>query len=428
MATATALFSSLTSRLNVVHFQCLAAFVPVLYICYVRSQRWKRYHAVHEKYRTRYEKRTLTPEEAQAIVQASSFYDMPMLLNYSLAFALFKTYGIPSISKILAGTKELRSTELVSKRCADTEILISTWVACPISGFLGLPASERNKKRSELGGEAPDPRAMIALARVNWLHARYKITNDDYLYTLCLFAFEPPTWAARYGWRALSDMECYAYFIFWKEIGRRMGIQDIPDTMEEMKAWSIAYEKEHMVPAQSNKDVAGYTTEELLHVLPEAFGIKQFARDITVCLLEDRVRIAMMQPAQPWYMHFIINSAFYSLAFVQRWLCLPRRNMKSIVDMTEAPGGPCPWMHPTRWQVKPWYKPESTGLGYWKDWLLVKVGVHTEMPGPHLKSGGYRLEEMGPSNAEDQGYEEIMKMAEKLQGCPVTGPWVGRRE
>ena len=37
---------------------------------------------------------TLTPEEAQRIILVSTSYDMPFLLNYSLAFALFKTYAI----------------------------------------------------------------------------------------------------------------------------------------------------------------------------------------------------------------------------------------------------------------------------------------------------------------------------------------------
>lgn len=54
-----------------------------------------------------------------------------------------------------------------------------------------------------------------------------------------------------------------------------------------------AYERTHMVPAQSNKDVAGYTTDEILHFAPEAFGIKNFFRNLAVCLLEDTVRVAM---------------------------------------------------------------------------------------------------------------------------------------
>lgn len=55
-----------------------------------------------------------------------------------------------------------------------------------------------------------------------------------------------------------------------------------------------AYEKETMVPAQSNHDVAVATTEELLDMVPNTFGLKSFGRRVTFSLLEERVRIAMM--------------------------------------------------------------------------------------------------------------------------------------
>ena len=42
----------------------------------------------------KYQDGTLTLEEAQCIILLSTTYDMPLLLNYSLAFALFKTYAI----------------------------------------------------------------------------------------------------------------------------------------------------------------------------------------------------------------------------------------------------------------------------------------------------------------------------------------------
>jgi len=104
----------------------------------VRAFRWRRYNAVHRKYGPKWNngKGAITPEEAQEIMAVSTRYDMPMLLNYALAFALFKTYGIvrfsffdsyseanlafqPSISNLLASTKELKSKETVSKRYAD---------------------------------------------------------------------------------------------------------------------------------------------------------------------------------------------------------------------------------------------------------------------------------------------------------------------
>ena len=42
----------------------------------------------------KYQDGTLTSEETQRIILVSTTSHMPLLLNYSLAFALFKTYAI----------------------------------------------------------------------------------------------------------------------------------------------------------------------------------------------------------------------------------------------------------------------------------------------------------------------------------------------
>lgn len=73
---------------------------------------------------------------------------------------------------------------------------------------------------------------------MNALHSRYRISNDDYLYTLSTFIVEPAAWARKFEWRALTPLEEQAFFVFFKEIGRRMGIQDIPDELEELRTWA----------------------------------------------------------------------------------------------------------------------------------------------------------------------------------------------
>ncbi|KAF8966158.1 hypothetical protein BDZ97DRAFT_1622952, partial [Flammula alnicola] len=64
--------------------------------CRCSALRWRRYNAIHRKYGPKWNdgKGMITPEEAQIIAHVSSMYDMPFLLNYAVAFALFKTYGI----------------------------------------------------------------------------------------------------------------------------------------------------------------------------------------------------------------------------------------------------------------------------------------------------------------------------------------------
>jgi hypothetical protein len=51
-------------------------------------------------------------------------------------------------------------------------------------------------------------------------------------------SFSLQRWATRFGWRELSPLEQHAFYVFWVEIGGRMGIRDIPDTLEALTAWS----------------------------------------------------------------------------------------------------------------------------------------------------------------------------------------------
>ncbi|KAH6904909.1 hypothetical protein BKA70DRAFT_513744 [Coprinopsis sp. MPI-PUGE-AT-0042] len=387
------------------------------YLSLVRLLRWQRYNEVHRQYASRFNVKTkkwdITPQEAQKIMQVSSAYDMPKLLNSALSFALFKTYAIPTISKLLYATKEFSSQERVAKRYADTEILIATFVGCPMNGFHDLSVQPDGKT------PAQDPRAMLALARVNYLHGRYKISNDNYLYTLALFVLEPRAWAKRFGWRSLSSLEAEAYFVCWRELGNRMAIRDIPDSLEELEAWSTAYEEEHMVPSETNRLVAHYTTAELIAAIPEAFGLRRFVERCTTCLLEDRVRSAMLQPVQPWYMHAFVKGALHLVGFVQHYLCLPRRS-PSFPAHLHLPKDMAERVHPPVYRSRPWYMAELTGLGYLHHRILVAVGYYSAMPSKDLRSGGFRLEEMGPLHLEKTARSQVIQEAERLQGCPVS--------
>ncbi|KAJ7117921.1 hypothetical protein C8R43DRAFT_1036904 [Mycena crocata] len=399
----------------------VACGLGLVYLSVVRTLRWRRYNAIHKKYTAKFKAKALTPEEAQEVVQLSFMHDMPTLAEYSLAFALFKTYAIPTISKLLWETKQLASSELVARRYADTEILIATWMACPLAGRLVT---------AEPGEPANDPRASIALARVNWLHSKYKISNEDYLYTLGLFTFEPATWAARYGWRPLSPLERYAAFVYWAEVGRKMNIKDIPSTLEDFQAWILAYEEEYMVPAQTNHDVAKHTTGELLFMVPQAFGLRSFFEGITGSLLEDRVRIAMMQPESPKYAGYLVSGLLAIVAFTERHLLLPRRKPWAVVEspLPKSNSPIAPRLYPTKWTSRPWYKPAGRGLGYLSDRFLVLIGMHDDIPRPEYKCEGYRLHELGPFRFEQEGHGQIMKMAAEMQGCPIATAWKPSKE
>ncbi|KAH8827264.1 hypothetical protein DL96DRAFT_1816269 [Flagelloscypha sp. PMI_526] len=407
----------------------------LLYLVLVRLLRHRRRDALDRHFSSilRREQREMTPEEAQRIINPVFAYEMPTLMGYSLAFALFKTYGIPTISRLLEKTGELGTEGGVGRRHIDTGLIISTSVICPLQGaFLEErspslvipPVSEpetSNRDEDNMIYHVKDPRSNIAIARMNWIHSNYKINNDDMIYTLSLFIIEPIRWTEKYGWRSLTPLEQEATFVLWKDIGNRMGISDIPATLQALILWSEDYEARAMIPARSNHAVANQTAAELIRNMGP---LKGFCQRVVHALLEPRVRIAIGYHAQPWWVHALLQSLLLGQKYFLRHFSLPRVKPNVFSDINTPWRGPDTRLHPSQYTNKPWYKAESTGLlnpFYWVDRFWVAIGQHCEMPSEKFGSKGYSLPEVGPTRLVNLGHKETLEGADQLLrfGCPM---------
>src|SRR5260370_8370737 len=95
-----------------------------------------------------------------------------------------------------------------------------------------------------------------ANVRMNGMHGRYDISNDDYLYVLSTFVLVPGRWNDRFGWRPYSEQERRAGLNYWLELGRRMDIRGIPNDLDELDRWSRASERANWRYAESNRPLA----------------------------------------------------------------------------------------------------------------------------------------------------------------------------
>jgi hypothetical protein len=228
----------------------------------------------------------MTTDDAQAILRDLTEMEFPKVMGLSIIFALFKTYGIPSVSALLVATDQLASPETASKRTADTGVLLLEFA-------LNKPSSERTIK---------------AISRMNYLHTRYqksgKIKNADMLYTLSLFALEPARWIHKYEWRDLTDVERCASGTFWKAMGDAMLISfgDLPSCstgwtdglhwLEELETWSLKYEAANMIPAATNNQLAESHLEVLFLNVPT--WLNEAGKKAVAVFLGERLRQAMM--------------------------------------------------------------------------------------------------------------------------------------
>ncbi|KIJ55505.1 hypothetical protein M422DRAFT_151540 [Sphaerobolus stellatus SS14] len=400
----------------------LAAVVG--YLCIVRFLRYRRINAVIAKYETMARTGGLDPVTAQKILHISSLYDHPVMMFIALLIALFKVYGIESVAKLLLQTGQLKSPEALSKRLNDTGTLIFTWMTNPIT----MP-----RERGEPSYVA-DPRGAIANARVNYLHSKYKIPNEDFLYNLALFISTPIQWITKFDWRPHTELEREASFVFWCEIGRRMGIQNIWKSYSEMEEWTERYEEEYLVPNKAAHSLAELSLNFLLERFPEKYGIRRNIKSIVICFLDDRTRKAMMLPEPHPWLHTAVYWALYMRAFIIRFTHLPRISPSLYVTVDEPPFGKyttmsdgVPRMRANyRRRPHPWYYGETpNGIARLWEQIQVSLGLikPENLPGKKWRSEGYRLEELGPAKFEKEGHVEVMEMAARLQGGPVIGPW-----
>ena len=86
-------------------------------------------------------------------------------------------------------------------------------------------------------------------------------------------------------------------FHYWREVGRRMAIKDIPETFEELERYNVEYERANFRYAESNARVARASRDMFLAWFP---GMpKRLGAQAIAALMDDRLREAIGFPRPP---------------------------------------------------------------------------------------------------------------------------------
>ncbi|MDQ0579385.1 oxygenase MpaB family protein [Streptomyces rishiriensis] len=214
-------------------------------------------------------------EDAFEIYRLTAAYEFPWDVTRALELALYRTYAVPSIGRLLAETAEL--TDRAQKRYDDTSLLLDAVVE---HGF----DSEQGR---------------TAVRRINRMHRSYDISNDDMRYVLCTFVVMPKRWIDAYGWRRLSRHEIVACTVHYRTLGQRMGIKDIPETYEEFEACLDAYEEAHFGWDEGARRVSDATLALMASWYPRPLA--PVLRNATLALLDEHLlkafRYAPPRPA-----------------------------------------------------------------------------------------------------------------------------------
>ncbi len=154
-----------------------------------------------------------------------------VLALYTVAFA--RTMSIPSIARTVHRSGRSPIMQTPRKRNDDTMVFFGEFIT---HGY-----------RSERG--------RAAIARLNEIHAGFRISNDDNLFTLASLIFESQRVTQTLGRDTTTAQEREAAYRFWTQVGEQMGITGIPPSYDEFYAWTLAYERAQMAPTAAGRAV-----------------------------------------------------------------------------------------------------------------------------------------------------------------------------
>jgi hypothetical protein len=196
----------------------------------------------------------LDPEvDYEEIYRVTVTHEFPWDMNQALSFALFRTYAVPSIGRLLDDTGEFARD--AQKRYDDTVLLLDE------VSVHGLHSS---------GGRR-------AIRRINQMHGAYDISEADMCYVLATFVVVPKRWIDDFGWRPLTDAEVEASTRYYRELGRLMGIKAIPETYDAFERLLDGHEAAHF-----GYDAGGRRVADTTLALMQSFYPRLAARWVDV--------------------------------------------------------------------------------------------------------------------------------------------------
>lgn len=242
---------------------------------------------------------TLDPvADAAEIHRITAAYEFPWDYQRALELALYRTYCVPSVSAVLSRAGNFRDKP--QQRYDDTALLMSELVE---HGF----DSSRGKE---------------SLRVINRQHAMYDITNDDMKYVLSTFIYEPLEWIDAHGWRRLHPNERLAAFHFYRGVGQRMNITDIPEDMGEFRRWRDGYEARVFRYADTNNEIGRYTLELMTSWYPRA--VRPAVRKAVLALVDDDMTRAFGFPTPSPLLRKAAYGAIRARSRLIRWFPVRR--------------------------------------------------------------------------------------------------------
>lgn len=116
----------------------------------------------------------------------------------------------------------------------------------------------------------------------------------------------------------MTEHEQLALFYFWREVGRRMGMQNLPQEFDAFERFNREHEQKYFAFDRSNERITIATREMFAGWFPKP--LRPLVRLSIYAMLDDMTRQAMGFPRAPRGLAALLNTAMRTRARLLRYL------------------------------------------------------------------------------------------------------------
>jgi hypothetical protein len=223
----------------------------------------------------------LDPEEDHAEVARLTLdvlYGEPIAVHAGYLIGFSRQVAVPSIARVIyrgGGGDNLRD---VARRTDDTLALFGAFL--------------------KWGPSSPEGRA--AIARMERIHDRFSITDEQKRYTLATLIFEPDRIAQHLGLDQYTAGQREAIWRFWMSVAEQMPLGGLPATPEKLRRWMLDYEHEHWRHTDGGRNVVDRFFEDwTTRWFPRR--ARRLGRQILLALMDEDLRtvLHLETPSKP---------------------------------------------------------------------------------------------------------------------------------
>ncbi|HJR90245.1 MAG TPA: oxygenase MpaB family protein [Aeromicrobium sp.] len=151
------------------------------------------------------------------------------------------------------------------------------------------------------GHSSPAGRRVID--RMEEIHARFGVRDDDKLFTLASLTFEGSRILGDLGLTLFTPAEDVAHYNFWRGVGEVMGL-GVPGSRDDFLAWTHAFEREQLAASDAGREILRQVMLDWQRWFPGA--LRGCSDPVFVALLGPELRTLFgFSDPPPWATRFI---------------------------------------------------------------------------------------------------------------------------